>query len=265
MSASATGKAPLSSSPPKPVAEDSTMGASPTEILERLLTDDAFRAAVREGRVALPPEFATIDPEQLQKTAEQLRRDLIYKQFRGSGGLLERFGRTLGPALSGADDRTAASQLDAIFARFVASDAYRLYREWPRTGEGTCLEEAFFRFAEAEGLGDPAAREQDFFEAVIRAILLSPDPGFAIPAEVTIPAAGVAFAITKRGAAPFLVAATHRGLVQGPITPLIAALITGESPDAVAATHDVPVALAHEALSRLRGLGIVGEAPPRES
>lgn|GEM_PF-3058051 len=232
------------------------MNATPTDILERLLTDEAFRTAFREGKVALPPEFETIDHGQLQGTAEQLRKDLIYKQFRGSGGLLERFGRTLAPSLSGADDANGADRLEAIFARFVGSGAYQLYREWPRTSQGACLEEAFYRFAEAEQLGDPAAREQDFFEAVVRAILLSPEPGFAIPAEVTVPLAGVAFAVAKRQTPPFLVAATHRGLVQGPITPLIVALLEGGLPQTVATDHGAPLAVVHEALSRLRALGI---------
>jgi hypothetical protein len=224
---------------------------TPTDTLERLLTDDAFRLAFREGRVVLPPEFGTIDHDQLESTARHLRQHLIQTTFRGSGGIVERFSRTLGPVLEAAD------AIDRLFGRFVASDAYRTYREWPRDGRGACLEEAFFRFAEAENLGDGAARERDFVEALVRAILLSPEPGFAVPPEIRTPSPGVAFGIARRSNPPWLCAATASGLVQGPVTALIVAVIDGGAPDAVAAAFGTSTAVVDEVTLRLRALGVI--------
>lgn len=229
-----------------------------SEILEKLLTDGAFRAAFNAGTLTLPPEFGTIDKTQLAGTAAQLRKDLIHKQFRGSGGVLERFGGTLRGLLSAGDAAAVNAALDDVFARFVASEAYRTYREWPRTGDGACLEEAFYRFAEAEDIGDPAVREQEFLMAVVRAILLSPEPGFAVPTEVSLRDNGSAVAIARRGPRPFVVAATARGLVQGAITPLIADLVAGADPSSTALKHSVQAEVVAEALTRLRALGIVG-------
>lgn len=220
------------------------------DLLERLLTDAAFRDDFLAGRADLPPAFQSIDPVQLERTAAQLRKDLVQRQFRGSGGLLARFPKTLAAALPVPSD----AALDALFARFLASPAYRAYREWPRTGAGQCLEEAFYRFAEDAALGDPATREREFLAAIVRAVLLSPEPGFALPPELTT-RNGVAFAITTRSA-PHLFAATPRGLVQGALTPFLADLVREPDAAAVALRHRVAPSVLAEAKARLAALGL---------
>ena len=216
------------------------------DLLERLLTDRRFRAAFRAGRAALPEAFATIDPAQLESTAERLREDLSARQFRGSGGLQQLFPETIA-AFQGAPEE--------LFARFLESDAYRAYREWPRSSAGTCLEEAFYRFAEASALGDPAVREREGLGAMVRAVLLSPDPGFALAPELTRRARGI-FALARRGAAPFLFAATPAGFVQGTLTPFLADLLTAPDPAAAAARHGVSDQVLAQARARLAALGL---------
>jgi hypothetical protein len=232
------------------------------DLLERLLTDDTFRDDFSAGRVALPAAFASVDRLQLARTAAQLARDLVQRQFRGSGGLLARFPKTLAGV--------TPAEREAIFSRFVASPAYRAYREWPREGIGQCLEEAFYRFAEAIELGDPVAREAEFLAAAVRAVLLSPDPGFAPPPELVQHAGGVTFALARRGPAPLLFAATPKGLVQGPLTPFLADLLTSfsprsSSPAEVARRHAVSPVVLSASLARLRQLGVLepSEHAPR--
>lgn len=218
------------------------------DILERLLTDPRFRADFIAGRSDLPAAFQTVDPVQLVRTADQLAKDLLQRQFRGSGGLLSRYPRTLAAVPAGG--------LEALMSDFVASAPYRDYREWPREGRGRCLEEVFYRFAEEIDLGDPAEREAEFLAAMIRAVLLSPDPGFALPPELVRRANGVVFAVGRRGDPPQLFAATPRGLVQGPLTRFLADLLGDEAPEAVARRYRVSVEILGASLRRLGELGL---------
>jgi len=129
------------------------------QALDRLLHDRSYRSAFLAERfdaLDLAPDdldaLGSIDRQQLVRTAERVAKDLIGRKHRGSGGLLELYPNTLG-----------ADRLDETVYRFLESAAFQDYRELPFAGDGISLEEAFFRFCEAEGIGEPAVREQEFF------------------------------------------------------------------------------------------------------
>ena len=151
------------------------------EALERLLTVRAYREAFladRYDELCLSPDdllaLESIDREQLVSTAERVRDELIRRRYRGSGGLKKLFPRTLE---AWGESNPSDGELHELLYSFLESDAYRGYREIPHAGVGTCLEEAFYLFAEAENIGIPATREEEFLVAMSKALALSPQPG----------------------------------------------------------------------------------------
>jgi hypothetical protein len=91
------------------------------------------------------------------------------------------------------------------------------------------LEEAFYRFCEYVGLGDPPVREDEWLTAQLRALALCPEPAFVVPAELRRAPRGW-FAIA--GDPPVLYAALAGRAIRGTITPSIAAVLRGEkAPD----------------------------------
>lgn len=211
--------------------------------LDRLLHDAAFRAAFLAG-AALDLEaddldaLRCIDPAELESAAAAVRRDLMSRGHRGSGGLAAVFPQTV-----------AAWQPQEL-DRFLASSAYAAYRQVPFAGEGACLEEAFYRFCEAEHIGDAVTREHEFLAAMLRALAVSPDPAFALPPEIRRVTGGF-LAIATRGA-PTLFLAAHGRLVIGELTPFLAELVLApEEAIAIAARHGVATEVMHEAQRRI--------------
>jgi len=193
------------------------------EALDRLLRHRAYRAdflAERWDALGVAPDdlaaLRAIDPEFLARTAHRLREEVRTRRHRGTGSLEDLFPRTIAAWAAEHPDDTDRSEL---FARFVESDAYEGWRDVPHAGVGACLEEAFYRFAEAAGIGPAAVREEEFLVAVVRAIAVCPEPSFAVPAEIHR-APGGWFAITTRGA-PLLVATTRGTFAKGPVAPLL--------------------------------------------
>ncbi len=231
------------------------------DALERLLVDPDYRADFMAGRwerlaVAADDCIAlqTIDRVQLARTADRVRADLAERQYRGSGGIKKLFAATIA-AWEAAYPGAGA---DSIFAAFVASPAYQTYRELPFAGPGASLEEAFYRFACAEGLGDPATREGEYLAAIVKAVLLSPDATFTLPPELR-PAPDGWFALSQIGAGTKLYAAARGRYVEGPVTPLLAELLTSsDSPAAIAERHRVPDAVCDAVVARFRELGLMG-------
>jgi hypothetical protein len=146
----------------------------------------------------------------------------------------------------------------------MESEAFEAYREIPFAGQGRSLEEAFHRFCEAEGIGAPEEREDEFLAAMMKALLLSPDPDFALPPDVLASAGGF-FAVGRRGA-PKLYAAVSGRLVTGALTPFLAELLLSEdAPAAVAVRHGVSPAIRDAALAELGALGLLAWPSPKGS
>ncbi len=214
--------------------------------LDRLLHDASYRAAFLAGEtLALAAEdlgaLRCIDPAELERAAAAVRRDLMTRGYRGSGGLAAVFPHTL-----------AAWQPQDLDG-FLASPAYAAYREVPFAGAGTCLEEAFYRFCEAEHIGDAVTREHEFLGAMLRALAVSPDPAFALPPEIRHVTSSF-LAIAMRGE-PTLYLATHGRLITGALTPFLAELVwEPEAAVAIAARHGVATDVLGEAQHQLAAL-----------
>ncbi len=230
------------------------------EALERLLTVRSYRQAFLAGRyevLQLSSEdlraLESIDRDQLVQTAVRIRDELLHRRYRGSGGLEKLFPRTLDAWR--ADNPTDPKLHEFLFA-FLESEAYRDYREVPHAGIGACFEEAFYRFAEARNVGDPAVREEEFLVAMSKALALSPRPGFRIPAGVKRVPKGYAAVTTRSG--PILCAAVNGRVIRGEITPFLAAVLhTPGDAAAIAQSHAVSDAVRDASLEHLRSLGLI--------
>lgn len=226
------------------------------ETLDRLLHHRSFREAFRNGRAEVTAEvrsaLATLDLDALDDVAEQVLTDLLRRQHRGSGTLLTLFPRTLAAwQLTHPGDEA----LRGLFSRFMESAAYQAHREVPHVGIGACLEEAFFRFCEAERIGDPVVREEEFIAAIVLALAVTPRPTFRVPPEVVRLARG--WAAVARLGEPMLHAVVDGRLISGRVTAFLAALVLGEGdPQWVAARHRVSAAGLAEALHQLAVLGL---------
>ncbi len=220
--------------------------------LHRLLTDRTYRAAFLEGRhgeLGLSPEvledLSTLDPNQLKEAAKTFRDDLLRRQHQGTGSLPTLYRETLG-SLDPAE----------VISCFMESRPFHDHREIPHTGAGLCLEEAFYRFCESAEIGAPAVREQEFLTAMARALLFSPRPGFQLPREFhRVPGGFVA--VATRGERPMLCAALRGHLLTGPLTPLLADLLSpGADPNKVGALHGASVETLAAARGRLQEMGL---------
>ncbi len=259
----------LSATPPRPLpASDApSVGTpsvgTPSAALDRLLRDRPARDAFLTGRtdhLCLGPAdaaaFAAIDRHQLARTADGVRDALLERSHRGCGDLLALYPRTLA-AFAAIDGHPRDRDLAELSEAFLASPACDGYRELPFAAEGASLEEAFYRFAEAQGVGDPADREAEFLGAMVRALATSPRAAFALPPEVHH-APGGYFAVATRGAIPVLYATARAQVVTGALTPFLAdLLVAGAEPAAVALRHGVDAGVLATAVDRLSALGLV--------
>ena len=220
--------------------------------LHRLLTDRTYRAAFLEGRhdeLGLSPQdlkdLSTIDPDQLREAANTFRDDLLRRQHRGTGGLRTLYRETLG-------------SVDAkdVISCFMESSHYESYRETIHAGIGLCLEEAFYRFCEDNEIGVPSVREREYLTAMARALLFSPRPGFQLPREFHwVPGGFVA--VAHRGESAILCAALQGRLISGPLTPLLADLLSaGVDAQEVGARHGASSETLAAAQDRLQEMGL---------
>lgn len=181
-----------------------------------------------------------------------MRADVIQRKHRGSGGLLELYPRTVNAWRAAHPEDV---ELDELLAPFLESSAFEAYRETSLAGPGVCLEESFFRFCDAQGVGDGATLEDEFFTAMMKALVVSPCPDFTLPKELHCVEQGF-FAVGQRGP-PMLYAAVRGNLVLGPITPLIAdLLLLTTEPLEIARNHGVTNAVLLATLDELTALGL---------
>src|SRR5207245_10913930 len=113
-------------------------------------------------------------------------------------------------------------ELSEVAAAFCASPACAAWRE---RALGSSLEEAWFRFFEAEAIGDAAVREDEFLGAIVRALAVTPRARFLRPVAVK-PAPGGCFAVSRKRV---LHAALDGRYLRGEVTPVIAAILNGDS------------------------------------
>jgi hypothetical protein len=171
--------------------------------------------------------FAAVDLDELDAAAALLRRELVTRRHRGTGGLTDWYPRTIA---------AWSASLDELVAAFLESPASVAWREVAHDAPGQCLEEAFYRFACAAELGDEVVREDEWLTAQLRALALVPSPAFVVPGELRPAVAGGWFAVAAH--APVLYAAVRARFLRGPVTPGLARWLRsgeGELPGAVRA------------------------------
>ncbi len=167
-------------------------------------------------------DLAGLDPAELERTAALTCGALLEASHRGVGTLREAFPRGIRAYATIRDEADLA--LD-----FADSPAFA------RLGPEACappMEAIFGDFLEA-ALGEPwqPVIHEERALAVLRALVVTPAPAFAIPTWVRSAPAGH-FAIVRGAAAPLLIAALHGRLLTGPITPLIAGILVGDAAQA---------------------------------
>jgi hypothetical protein len=138
---------------------------------------------------------------------------------------------------------------------FMESRRFDEYREFPFSGAGISLEEAFFGFCEDVQIGDPVAREQEFLAAMMKLLATSPTAPVHLP-ECIRPTTRGWFAVSARGA-PVLFATVRGRYATGPLTPFLVDLLVQEMDAAAAAArHGVSHAVLEECVRRFSELGI---------
>lgn len=229
------------------------------QALDRLVHRLSYRQAFLQGQLHeldVAPEdleaLATLDRAELAQVAERVREDLLHRRHRGSGGLLTLYPRSIA---AWREARPDDGDLTELVTAFMESDAFEAYHEIPFAGAGLSLEEAFFRFAEARGIGDPAVRQDEFFTGLMKALVVSPRPNFTLPASVRRAPKG--FFVIAKLAEPMLYAAVSGRFVRGPLTPFLAELLTlAELPGDVARRHGVSDAALAASLEHLAQIGL---------
>ena len=236
--------------------------------LDRLIHDRAYRGAFIQGDFAalgLAPaelhELSTIDAQALCRLSERVARETLTRKHAGSGSLLELYPGTI------AAWRAARADTDwqlALGFAFVASQAFGACREACRAAPSTSVEQAFYDFAEALGIGTPEVREHEFLAAMMKLCLTNPRAPLRLPSSIRRLPGGV-FALTTRSP-PMLYAALAGRFIRGAVTPFLAELIlalpsSGASALAsVALRHGVPRRVLEQALAQLSALGLVPDS-----
>ncbi|MFO0675718.1 MAG: hypothetical protein U0169_04245 [Polyangiaceae bacterium] len=237
------------------------------DVLHALLFRRSFRLRFLAGErtsLGIDPEdeadLATLDPAELESSARLACRSVLDRSHRGVGSLRDAFPKTMALWTSqrprtradGFDD--AQVDPDELAFAFAESTAFAAWT--PMAGGdafGPPLEDAFRLFAE-EDLGPTAvatARAECAF-AILRALVVNPEPRFAVPAFVRRAPRGF-YVVLENVEGPFLVAALGGRLVTGPVTPTLAAILRGEEATIPAAERPGLEA----ARTGLRELGLV--------
>lgn len=217
------------------MSEDPREALEPARALERLL----FMGEAWDG----------VDVHALTSIRALLVEELRGRSHRGCGTLVDRFPRTLAAWL---DRHPEDQDLRELFATFLASAEHAEHRELPFVGLGTCMEDAFGRFAAAIDLGAPQVRESEHLAAVIQALVVAGDPSFELPDFVGRAPRGY-FSI----GGSTLYAALDGRYVTGPLTPLLVALLLEPGQDQQAAKRlGVGATVLTTVLEQLRALGL---------
>jgi hypothetical protein len=182
-----------------------------------------------------------VDASAVAGIRELLIHELRERSHRGCGTLIDRFPQTLAAWRA---RHPEDHDLRELFAAFLASPEHAEHRELPFVGLGTCMEDAFGRFA--------AAMESEHRAAVIQALVLEREPAFVLPSFVRRAPRGW-YAISGTT----LHAALAGRYVTGPLTPLLAELLLEiDEPERIAARHGLGQAGLAAVLKQLHTLGL---------
>ncbi len=203
-------------------------------VLARLIHSRRARSTWREQGLAasdvspeVAAELATLDPIAVEKAAAAVRRHVIERTHSGVGTIVDAFPRTIA---AWRERMPSDRDLDELAATFLDSPAAAAWRETPAHTVGTTLEEAFYQFATAEQLGDPAARETERLSVLIRMLAIDGTaPAYDVPGCVQR-RAGVAWAISN-SVPPTLFATVDGRIMIGTVTKLVADLLAGDAPE----------------------------------
>jgi hypothetical protein len=224
------------------------------EALSALLYRRSFRERFARGeRSGLSDDdvraLSTLDLDELERAARLACGALLERPHRGVGTLLDAFPQTIG-AWTRAHPERSSGDLAMELADAPAFDAYSAVQAC----NGISLEEAFFRFAEDRAIGEPDVRLCEFVTAIVKSLVVTPRPFFALPDIVRVAPRGH-FAVLEHG--PTLIAALEGRLVVGPITRFLAAVLSHpESLDELAMRFGVTRADALAARAELRTMGL---------
>ncbi|HVU03154.1 MAG TPA: hypothetical protein VHE30_15445 [Polyangiaceae bacterium] len=229
------------------------------EAFHRLLHSRRTRTAFIAGRVdalAVSPEtlseLRTVDHALLEEVAERIASQVLTRGYSATGSLPELFPRTVAAFRAAHPD---AGPLELAY-RFLESEAFGEYRELPFSGVGLSLEEAFYRFAEAEDLGTAADRGREFHAALMKLVAVNPRAAVKLPACLRT-APGGHFMVTTHHPAT-LHAAVGKTLVSGPLTPFLADLLAeGADPEDVARRHRVSADVLRKSVAHFATLGLL--------
>jgi hypothetical protein len=221
-------------------------GAALEEALAALLYDEGARARFRAG--ARDPALAALDVDELEETAQTVRRMILERAHRGTGGIRAWYPQTI------AAWRTAHagdSELDRLMADFCRSASAGEWRDAVVGAPGLSLEEALYRFFDENDVGDAAVREEEFLGAIVRALAVTPRARFIWPATIRR-APGGCFALTGE---LVLHAAIDGRYLRGVVTSLIARVLLGETVD------DTPPRAVEQVRAQLRAMRLIADCP----
>jgi hypothetical protein len=227
--------------------------------LDRLIHNRSFRrdfmatgGASLEVRAEDAATLGAIDLRTLSDLAERVAAELMSRRHAGSGSLVDLYPRTIEAYCS---EHGGHDALIDLACAFMDSPSFERYREIPHAGLGSSLEEAFFRYSEAEGIGDPVGREEEFLAAMAKLFVVSPRAAVSLPREIRRAASGY-YGVGTRGT-PALYGALRGRYVTGRLTPFLADLLAPEADFAeTAKRHGVSDAVLGESLRRFAVLGI---------
>jgi hypothetical protein len=228
--------------------------------LHRLLFERSYREAFLCGDVAAlglsPAELAvlsTIDKEQLGRAARLACDGILHRSHPGTGSLLDAFPETVAAWRRAHPEEGLEGLADAL----VASPHFARCRVLPSCDGGISLEEVFWRVAEDASIGDAAKRKAECATALLKALVVTRSPSFALP-DFMLRAPRGWFAVVVGESAPLLVGAADDRFIFGPITPFLAALlVSGEPPERVAARFGIGASDLSKSCDELRRLGLL--------
>jgi hypothetical protein len=217
------------------------------EALGRLLYDPKARERFRAGE-AEDQRLLELDIDDIEEAARAVRRMVRERVHRGTGGLEAWFPQTVA---AWREAHPEDADLGALIALFCGSPSCAAWREH---GSGVSLEEAWFRFWIAQGVGDSETVEEEFLGAIVRALAVTPRARFDRPTGLRDAPRGC-FAVSRGGV---LHAVLDGCYVQGPLTPLIVEMLEGSRPEDVARRHGVDGASLAAVVDALRAKGLLG-------
>lgn len=196
------------------------------QALALLVHSRRARECWRAGTLDVPPEvaaeLASLEVPAIESAAATFRRHVLERRHAGIGTLIDAFPRTVAAWRA---RHPNDKDLDELVAVFLDSSAATEWQETPGHTDGISLEEAFYRFATAEQLGNASGRETEWLTAAIRMLALDDEPTYRVP-EAIRRRPGVAWTL-DHSEPPTLYAIVGGRILIGPVTRLVADLLVG--------------------------------------